>query len=591
MKLKGHATFELNNVETGEKRVIEEDNLVTNFFEKMCIQTGMFGYDFMQFYKCSQTVGASTGALISTDKFVEFFHGLILFEEPVDEDPDNIWPRSGNRMVGQAMGGYSGSNVKAGTFNANESGSIENGVKYVWDFGTSKSNGQISCACLTTWQGGLCGMGSEPDLTPSDFKGMFRIFSLDSSRHSYIYSVNVRMPQPMIAIDYNEGVGYAPAGWFGQCYSAEGWQWDDGSACNFYSFVMSKKIKILKYELPMTKLDFFTPAPRSTQRYETLSFNMPQEIIDSIVNYDTIFSGRSFGTRSVPACFNYWDKHIYVYIHFAGITTSNKDSSRTLRPNDDFYIIDLDLVNKTSSAFKYKNTTGASLTNDYNAFGGEASSGRVGSYSTDDRPNSFDFRNSPIYVTDEWLIMHMSNGKVYRVSREDNTNVVEFKQRDAEGNLKAISFGDPFGNYSYSHERRNSLKFYPLGTTLEQIKKNKVVALRTNSPYLLLFDFNEATVEFLSSGKDIAYWIVGDGTDLSRLINGCHLTKIWGTDYFCVTGGRTVNNNHTGGNYGSITIFPNFMTTINNLSTPVVKTAAETMKVTYTITQVKDKEV
>ena len=578
MKLKGHATFELNNVETGEKRVIEEDNLVTNFFEKMCIQTGMFGYDFMQLYKCSQTAGG----LISTDKFTEFFHGLILFEEPVDEDPDNIWPRSGNRMVGQGVAEYAGSSVKTGTFNVNESGSIENGVKYVWDFGTSKSNGQISCACLTTWQGGLCGMGSEPDLAPSDFKGRFRIFSLDSSRHSYINSINVRMPQPMIAIDYNEGVGYAPAGWFGMCYSPEGWQWDYGTECNPYSFVMSKKINILKYELPMTKLDFFTPAPRSTQRHETLSFNMPQEIIDSIVNYDTIFSGRSYGTRSVPACFNYWDKHIYVYIHFAGITTSNKNSSRTLSPNDDFYIIDLDLVNKTSSALKYKNTTGASLTNAYGSSGGEASCGRVGQNATDDRPNSFDFRNSPIYVTDEWLIMHMSNGKVYRVSRKDNTNVVEFKQRDAEGNLKAISFGDPLGNYDYHQERRNSLKFYPLGTTLEQIKKNKVVALRANSPYLLLFDFNEATVEFLSSGKDIAYWIVGDG---------CHLTKIWGTDYFCVTGGRSVNENHVGGNYGSITIFPNFMTTINNLSTPVVKTAAETMKVTYTITQVKDKEV
>ena len=578
MKLKGHATFELNNVETGEKRVIEEDNLVTNFFEKMCIQTGMFGYDFMQLYKCSQ----DAGNFISTDKFTEFFHGLILFEEPVDEDPDNIWPRSGNRMVGQAMGGYSGSNVKAGTFNSNESGTIENGVKYVWDFGTSKSNGQISCACLTTRQGGLCGMGSEPGLVTSDFKGSFRIFSLDSSRNMYLHSVNVRMPQPMIAIDYNEGVGYAPAGWFGQCYSPEGWQWDNGSACNPYSFVMSKKITILKYEMPMTKLDIFTPAPRSTQRYETLSFNMPQEIIDSIANYDTIFSGTTFYTRSVPACFNYWDKHIYVYIHFAGITTSNKNDKRTLRPNDDFYIIDLDLVNKTSSALKYKNTTGASLTNSY-ALGGEASSGRTGQYDTDDRPNSFDFRNGPIYVTDEWLIMHMSNGKVYRVSREDNTNVVEFKQRDSEGNLSDISLGDPLIS---SYDRPNSLKFYPLGTTLEQIKKNKVVALRANSPYLLLFDFNEATVEYLSAGKEIAYWIVGD----SYLINSCHLTKIWGTDYFCVTGGKTANYNHTGGNYGSITIFPNFMTTINNLDTPVVKTAAETMKVTYTITQVKDKE-
>ena len=32
MAIKGHATIELTNVETGEKKVMEEDNMVTEFW-------------------------------------------------------------------------------------------------------------------------------------------------------------------------------------------------------------------------------------------------------------------------------------------------------------------------------------------------------------------------------------------------------------------------------------------------------------------------------------------------------------------------------------------------------------------------------
>lgn len=44
------------------------------------------------------------------------------------------------------------SDSTVGTYNENESGIIENGKGYrhVWDFGTDKSNGEISCICLTT---------------------------------------------------------------------------------------------------------------------------------------------------------------------------------------------------------------------------------------------------------------------------------------------------------------------------------------------------------------------------------------------------------------------------------------------------------
>lgn len=47
-----------------------------------------------------------------------------------------------------------------GTYNANESGRIENGKGYrhVWDFASDKANGEIGCICLTTKDGGTNGM-------------------------------------------------------------------------------------------------------------------------------------------------------------------------------------------------------------------------------------------------------------------------------------------------------------------------------------------------------------------------------------------------------------------------------------------------
>ena len=52
--------------------------------------------------------------------------------------------------IGRAGGGYSGSNTYRGTLNSLESGAITNGYRNVWDFDTSKCNGQTIKALTLT---------------------------------------------------------------------------------------------------------------------------------------------------------------------------------------------------------------------------------------------------------------------------------------------------------------------------------------------------------------------------------------------------------------------------------------------------------
>ncbi|MFR0870098.1 MAG: hypothetical protein ACLSG5_01235 [Oscillospiraceae bacterium] len=65
-----------------------------------------------------------------------------------------------NEEIGHAGIANTNTDTSIGTYNANESGRIENGKGYrhVWDFASDKANGEISCICLTTKDGGTNGM-------------------------------------------------------------------------------------------------------------------------------------------------------------------------------------------------------------------------------------------------------------------------------------------------------------------------------------------------------------------------------------------------------------------------------------------------
>lgn len=94
--------------------------------------------------------------------------GVLLYADPVEEETDNTRLSIANDCVGHAGGPYSGNNPKRGSYNTNESGYIDSenpwrGYRHVFDFGTDKANGLISCVCLTSKISGNSGYGGGID--------------------------------------------------------------------------------------------------------------------------------------------------------------------------------------------------------------------------------------------------------------------------------------------------------------------------------------------------------------------------------------------------------------------------------------------
>lgn len=147
--LKGKAEIELTDVKTGEKETIVEENMVTNALSHLFTDNieGMFWYE------------QSTGQIwegFNVPICPNSLGGILLFSEPLVEDAENLYAPSANPCIG-----YSSSNVdatadpKRGSMNLTESGKIENGYKFVFDFSTSQGNGTISAVALTHRLGGI----------------------------------------------------------------------------------------------------------------------------------------------------------------------------------------------------------------------------------------------------------------------------------------------------------------------------------------------------------------------------------------------------------------------------------------------------
>ena len=76
--------------------------------------------------------------------------GILLWDNTLAEDIDLVDAPMTVNNIGRAGGGYSGSNTYRGTLNSLESGVITNGYRNVWDFDTSKCNGQTIKALTLT---------------------------------------------------------------------------------------------------------------------------------------------------------------------------------------------------------------------------------------------------------------------------------------------------------------------------------------------------------------------------------------------------------------------------------------------------------
>jgi len=139
--LKGHTKIELTDVNTGEVTVYEDTNMFTNAIYKTLNNawTALVG-------------GVSTLKDWHLPLSQKMLGGIALFEDSIDEvETNNHFPK-GNKVVGMAGTITSdGATKNWGSRNTLESEAFNpetNSVKHVWDFSTAEANGKISAVGL-----------------------------------------------------------------------------------------------------------------------------------------------------------------------------------------------------------------------------------------------------------------------------------------------------------------------------------------------------------------------------------------------------------------------------------------------------------
>lgn len=151
MKIKGHSTIELTNVNTGEVERYEDDNMVTNAIQLYLNDLGMFN------------ISPIHMAEVRENLIPSLIGGLLVLDTTLTENANNIICPSGVKMVGNGAYGLTSNDevTEMGSYNSAESGWMSDGkYKQVWDFTTTQANGNINCVCLTSANHGYIGEGN-----------------------------------------------------------------------------------------------------------------------------------------------------------------------------------------------------------------------------------------------------------------------------------------------------------------------------------------------------------------------------------------------------------------------------------------------
>jgi hypothetical protein len=390
--MKGHTKIELTNVKTGEVKVIEDDNLVTNAMAKMIEPTPYCGLTGVR------NIFSNSSPLI--DKLCG---GLLLFSEPIEEDPNKYTTPKNNKMVGNARMNYaSGQDVpEFGAYNAEEStwNPATGERKYVYDFSTSKGNGTISCVALTNPFLGYFGTGNysgkfesltveSVDYTRPDALRMYfwgsDLRSFPTTCSSDVYSVT----EPSILFaDYDKNCIYA----FGK-YAL------DYSSSYASEHISSGKFNLYKVYFPMNSVN---PMEYFTEQW-TIQEKIEIEVPSVISSLSTGYAKRSCVCRG--------DDAIYIVL----------GNGQSISSNSTFYVWKIGYDLETSEVFTMRNTTGVSIV--------------CGDRS---QLSSYNFSQG-MFVSDGYLICVQQYGKrVFKMKLSDPTDVTEFENKlnDSSNNV------------------------------------------------------------------------------------------------------------------------------------------------------------
>lgn len=146
--MKGRAQLILTDPDSGcVIKHVEENNMVTNAIQRI--------FDVPTQAILNGNTSEVYNAFMPVYKYL--MSGLVMLGNNIDENPDKFMIPEDSIFVGSAGSAYTGISLSRGTLNTSQSGEIDGGYRFVWDFAPEKAVGTIRCIGLTSLSFGNAG--------------------------------------------------------------------------------------------------------------------------------------------------------------------------------------------------------------------------------------------------------------------------------------------------------------------------------------------------------------------------------------------------------------------------------------------------
>ena len=169
LELHGHTKLELFNAESGKlEEMVEDDNELTGALAEIFQGIGRFGSsDALTQFINFDNPESQYGYVHRCFNLTQWFGGLLAFDK--NQDKDSPLPSYDSAIIASGVYGAAniGANAIRGSYNSIESVLDWAGheIKFVYDFATSQGNGRIASICLTPWFGGYMNQGRSRTVT------------------------------------------------------------------------------------------------------------------------------------------------------------------------------------------------------------------------------------------------------------------------------------------------------------------------------------------------------------------------------------------------------------------------------------------
>lgn len=528
MALKGHAKIELTNVETGEVEVHEDDNMVTNALHELLSSRGDF---------ISTAIPELMNATKDNSVINRLTCGLLMFNSTIEESVNIIEPPAGIELVACASKeGYNGANIMAGSYNLDESGfTDEGGYKHVWDFSTSQGNGEIACIGLTTNTGGKITTGSFPYSSDYLFEvgsniddeirfDAYRSFSEASWNHfkTNLNFDNGKLNRWVLFLDGIRNRMIAPSSFDEvNTYHHGGSAASDAFANSLY---FKKSINLDIFRMGFSNISVLDSASASTKTrlLKTVTVDMPTELANIVDGFLNAQTSYYWTVNSVSD-----DENIYLLLKFG---SSNKYFE--LLQDETVYIWQINAYSFESTYYEFTNKLSESILYGYSGIG-----------------NAYNSSAYYLAINGDYILCLGKTSLNYYVIAKNNSddyNLVTFPDG-------TICNGEPLCVYNGNYNKFE-------------------IAINNTSPLI--------TVDALLHRAMYKNILINRHLMVTSK-NYIRIMPVGGKSYKALVS----NAGSSYGPYVRLMIEPALLVTINNLEAPVQKTSAQTMKVTYILTQ------